>query len=408
MNNIILIQRIVHAVTGILFLFLVTSYLTIYEQGWYYAFLTMVGFYTLFDFGYSESLLHLSSSKISNSDDLLRYSAPKYLKSSVFFFISFTIIGYIFFSYQDQNLSYNWIPIWLLLCLTSSIFLFLMPIFAILQGTGHIREVYFIKLVQNVSSIIFFFIVVLYFVGLLATIAISISAVIVQILYLIKKHNRLFYVYLNSVLSSHSIELPRETFVIHVGISWLAGYIITQFQILIIFIYLSVELSGQFGLTLAMLNTILLISSSKLHLSIPNMTQEATNKNLRNLDQIYIKSIRELFQIYIPGVVIISIFYYLESLSVLTSRMLSFDLMIILAVAILINQIIGSLIIYTRSFLVDPLFKINSLSSLVILLFSIITIKTHGVYGPLVSLLGMQLVVVLPLAIRSIIKIKNV
>ena len=40
-----------------------------------------------------------------------------------------------------------------------------------------------------------------------------------------------------------------------------------------------------------MLNTILLISSSKLHLSIPNMTQEATNKNLRNLDQIYIKSI---------------------------------------------------------------------------------------------------------------------
>ena len=104
MNNIILIQRIVHAVTGILFFFLVTSYLTIYEQGWYYAFLTMVGFYTLFDFGYSESLLHLSSSKTSNSDDLLRYSAPKYLKSSVFFFISFTIIGYIFFSYQDQNL----------------------------------------------------------------------------------------------------------------------------------------------------------------------------------------------------------------------------------------------------------------------------------------------------------------
>ena len=81
--------------------------------------------------------------------------------------------------------------------------------------------------------------------------------------------------------------------------------------------------------------------------------------------------------------------------------------MIILAVAILINQIIGSLIIYTRSFLVDPLFKINSLSSLVILLFSIATIKTHGVYGPLVSLLGMQLVVVLPLAIRSIIKIRN-
>ena len=57
-----------------------------------------------------------------------------------------------------------------------SIFLFSDANICYFAGTGHIREVYFIKLVQNVSSIIFFFIVVLYFVGLLATIAISISA----------------------------------------------------------------------------------------------------------------------------------------------------------------------------------------------------------------------------------------
>ncbi len=408
MNNIILIQRIAHAATGILFLFLVTNYLTIYEQGWYYAFLTLAGFYTLFDFGYSESLLHLSSSKTSNDEDLLRYSAPRYLKSTIIFFILFAIVGYIFFSFQDQNLPYNWTFIWLLLCLSSATFLFLMPMFAILQGAGHIKEVYFIKLLQNISSILLFVIIVFYFVGLLATIAISISAVLVQVVYLIKKHRRLFYIYIHSVLPKHSIELPKEKFIFHVGISWLAGYMITQFQILIIFIYLSVELSGQFGLTLAMLNTILLIASSKLHLSIPSMTQEATNKNHKILDHIYVKSIRELFQIYISGVVIVSMLYFYEDLNILTSRMLSLDLMIFLAVAILVNQIIGSMIIYTRSFLVDPLFKINSLSSLIILFLSTITIKTYGVYGPLMSLLGTQLIIVLPWAIRSIIGIKNV
>jgi hypothetical protein len=100
--------------------------------------------------------------------------------------------------------------------------------------------------------------------------------------------------------------------------------------------------------------------------------------------------------------------YFYEDLNILTSRMLSLDLMIFLAVAILVNQIIGSMIIYTRSFLVDPLFKINSLSSLIILFLSTITIKTYGVYGPLMSLLGTQLIIVLPWAIRSIIGIKNV
>tara|TARA_Y100000389_G_C17414034_1_gene492624 strand:- start:666 stop:1517 length:852 start_codon:yes stop_codon:yes gene_type:complete len=283
-----------------------------------------------------------------------------------------------------------------------------MPIFSILQGIGHIRDVYLIRLIQNISSIVLFVIIVFNFVGLLATVSISISAVIVQVFYFAKKHKRLFYVYLRSVKPYNSVEIVKNKFVLHVGISWLAGYIITQFQILIIFINLSVELSGQFGLTLAMLNTILLISSSKLHLNIPTMTLEATNKNHKNVDKIYYKSMRELFKIYIPGVVIVAALYLTEDFSDLTNRMLSLDLMLTLALAILLNQIIGSIIIYTRSFLVDPLFKISSISSLIILCLSIITINTFGVYGPLISLLGTQLFIVLPFAIKSIINIRNV
>ncbi len=408
MNNIILIQRLVHAATGILFLFLVTNFLTIHEQGWYYAFLTLVGFYTLFDFGYSESLLHISSSKSDDMEKLLKYSAPRYFKSSIIFFVLFIIIGYFLFSYQDQNLSYNWVPIWILLCFSASIFLFLMPIFSILQGTGYIKDVYSVKLIQNISSIIFFFIIVLYLEGLLATVSISVSAIIVQVFYLIKKHKQAFYVYIRSVRSSDSTRLPNNSFVLHVGISWLAGYIITQFQILVVFIYLSVELSGKFGLSLAMLNTILLISSSKLHLNIPDMTREATKGNQKNLDRIYFASLKELFKIYIPGVLAVCLLYYMNDLNFLTDRMLSLNFLIALALAILINQIIGSIIIYTRSFLVDPLFKINSFSSPIILFLSIATINDYGIYGPILSLLGTQLFIVLPLAIKSLIKIRNV
>ena len=216
MNNIILIQRLVHAATGILILFLVTNFLTIHEQGWYYAFLTLVGFYTLFDFGYSESLLHISSSKSDDMEKLLKYSAPRYFKSSIIFFILFTIIGYFLFSYQDQNLSYNWVPIWILLCFCASIFLFLIPIFSILQGTGYIKDVYSVKLIQNILSIIFFIIIVFYLKGLLATVSITVSAIIVQAFYLIRKHKQAFCIYIRSVRTADSTRLPNNSFVLHV------------------------------------------------------------------------------------------------------------------------------------------------------------------------------------------------
>ena len=104
----------------------------------------------------------------------------------------------------------------------------------------------------------------------------------------------------------------------------------------------------------------------------------------------------------------VCLLYYINDLNFLTDRMLSLNFLIALALAILVNQIIGSIIIYTRSFLVDPLFKINSFSSLIILFLSIATINDYGIYGPILSLLGIQLFLVLPLAIKSIVKIRNV
>jgi len=294
----------------------------------------------------------------------------------------FSISGSIFFSIHTHDSIQNIIFIWICLVTSSSFYLFLMPISSILQGIGEIEKVYLMRILQNLLSVLIFFLFIYGHFGVMAVLSITLSGILVQIFYLTINHRDIFVLYLTSIMNDTALKATQEKFTSHVAISWLTGYLNTQFQTLIIFILLSVEISGKFGLTLAVLNTILLIASSKLHLYLPRMTSEGSKGNLTKLNKLFITSLYDIFVIYTIGLITLLAMFYFDIFHLFTSRLLSLDILLILSFALLLNQLLGCIVVYTRSFLVDPLFKLNTYSSIAILILSILSIKNIGVYGP--------------------------
>jgi len=57
----IFFQRLWQALSGVVTILLITHFLTPIQQGWYYSFLSLAAFYTLFDLGLSVVLVQFSA-----------------------------------------------------------------------------------------------------------------------------------------------------------------------------------------------------------------------------------------------------------------------------------------------------------------------------------------------------------
>jgi len=161
------LYRISQAFVGILTIFFITSWFQPGEQGYYYTFNSLIALQIIFEMGFSFVIVQFSAhdfaalhwSKRGNivgpreAVEAFSLFVGKCCKTyTIIAFCAFVIIwvvGNFFFRTADNATPVNWSLPWLLLCLMTMGNLLLTPFFAIIEGSGRVKEINQFKTIQN-------------------------------------------------------------------------------------------------------------------------------------------------------------------------------------------------------------------------------------------------------------------
>lgn len=373
MAHIILLQRLWQGLSGIVLVVLLTHYLNLDEQGWYYSFISLSALFTIFDLGLSVVILQLSAHYFvgnawgkngilsgKNTDQflsLLNQSLRLYLKLGFIFCLLMIPAGIIFFGLSPNHFSFNisWHFAWVVLVIATTLNIFLLPILSAIEGSGLINEIYLVRLVQGVVGSIVCWIVLASGGFLWAASMIPLTAFLVVLAWLLISRPMLLrdaLKYRGAHINWSTVVWPLQW---RIGLSWLSGYLLTQIYTPILFHFQGAEVAGQMGLSLTLANMLGILAQSWIARRVPAMAQAVNQKNWQAFDQIFRRDFMVSVAFYLLGILAFCFFYFLISDTKYVERILSFWPFLGLLVVVLINHINGALAAHLRSYKKEPL-----------------------------------------------------
>jgi len=417
--NIVFAFRVIHAFFALVILYFISQYLSPVQQGWYYTFLSFSALIYLFDFGLSTALVHISAIEFAKSkwgmngaiiggdtkrfEDFINIAFHKYIKLAFFYFFIIFPFGILYFNLSQSSQDIFWFIPWIIHIISAALSLICFPFINIIEGTGNIKEIYKLKIIQVSLGTILCCIFIYFNNPLIAVSMILLSLFLTTILWLLiyRKNN------LTSVLKIKGKFNWKENvdpFKNKIGLTFLGSYLFTQIYTPILFYYEDPSLAGKFGLSLAIANMVGIISSSWITINIPKMTKAVAEKEFKFFKRLFMKSFLKSVVFLILSLITLIVFYLFFEKYEITNRLLDFYSFIGLLVIILIMHIINSIVIYLRCFKKEPLVIIHFVCSVVTLFIGILFIPHYSVNGLISIILIIQILIALPI---SIIRLKK-
>lgn len=410
--NIVLIYRLVHAAFAVVTLFFITNFLTPIEQGWYYAFLSFAALIYLFDFGLSAALIHIGAIEFSNfkwgrkgaidndsSDiyqNLINKSFQKYLTLSFWFFILIFPFGIYYFSENHTSNQFQWLIPWFILCISSSLHLLCFPFLSLIEGSGNIKEIYFVKIIQIVFGSIFCWLLIYYNYPLYASSMVFLFVALISFFWILTYRPKNIP---KKILTKNKFDWEKiSNFKNKVGFTFLGLYLFTQIYTPLIFYLKDPSIAGQYGLTLAIANMLGLISGSLMAINIPKMTKAVTNNNLDNFSIIFKKSFFQSTIFLFVGILFTIFVYDMIDGFYLTDRLLGFFDFTGVLFIIFMTHITTSFVIYFRCFKREPLVFWHIFLTILTLLAGVIIIINFSISYLIICILLSQVFLFFPIS----------
>ena len=190
-------------------LYLIATYFTSAEQGYYYTFGSILSATIFFELGLGMVLtqyashefallnwgengsLHGDTVALSRLISLIRKSVKWYGVLSVLVIIFLTPGGIAFLSSNPISGEIHFVLPWIILVIFSSLTLFITPLLAILEGCGRVADIQKMKLYQISFGALFIWIVILSKGDLLAASSLAITNFIIAIFWIFRKYKGL-------------------------------------------------------------------------------------------------------------------------------------------------------------------------------------------------------------------------
>jgi O-antigen/teichoic acid export membrane protein len=408
----VLSQRIWQGLSGLITVFILTYYLSPIEQGWYYSLLSLATLYIIFDFGLSNALIQIMShlfvdqgwishgeikgNKAKEISELSYQLLRFYLILFLIFILLILPFGFLFFGHKTNNEVMNWQAPWIALVVSAALNLITLPFAAIFEGSGEVKAVYKLRLLQGISASIAAWVVIINGFALWGPATFFFVSVLVFIFWIFKYK----FIFIKKILQSRSSKINwiSQIWPIHwrVGISWISTYFFTQSFVPILFYAQNAELAGQMGLSLTLANMLALIAQSWIAYQVPDMAKAAASKNWNLLDQIFKDNLLISTGVYVIGALIALLLYFSYSSSPYIERLLSPIGMIGLLFIVLINHIIGCFITHLRSYKKEPLAWVLFLGTLIALPLMLIYSSRYAEIGMVAIVLFIQIIFIIP------------
>lgn len=409
----VVIQRIWQGLSGLTTVFILTYYLSPIEQGWYYSLISLATLYVIFDFGLSNALIQIASHlfvgqrwlshgeiKGDKSQKIFHLGSHilKLYLTLFFIFILFMVpFGFWFFGYKDNQIL-NWHMPWIALVVGSGLAMLTLPFIAIYEGSGEVKSVYKLRLIQGILGSIVSWVFMANGFGLWSPSIFFFVSFAVFIFWFIK-NNPIFIkkIFLNKPVK---INWAKQIWPLHwrVGLTWISTFFFTQMFVPILFYTQNIRLTGQMGLSLTLANMLGLFAQSWIAYGAPDMAKAVASKNWNLLDSSFKRNFVISIFVYISSSLLTIFLYLFFSNSAYVHRLLPLSSFVGLLLIVFFNHIIGCFILHLRSYKKEPLAKILFLGTIIALPLMVRFASSHAELGLIGVALVMQAIFILPIS----------
>ncbi len=309
-------------IAGPVGLFLVATFLTRTEQGYYYTFGSILGLTIVFELGLDYVIVQFTSHEMAGlrwslqgkleGDPvakarlacLLRLCLKWYGAASLFAIVLVGPVGYWFFArHSALNPQVLWQIPWIWVVVASGINLCGNPILAVLEGTGLIAEVGQLRLVQAVASSLMLWLALCARWALMAVPLMSTTTLLVTGVWLLSKKRRaladlLSFRHVGASLSWRSELLPMQW---RIAVACLSGYFVFQISNPVLFTYQGPAAAGQMGLSLSVMLAVFGVGLAWVNTKGPVFGTLIARREFQQLDVLFRRALRQSFAVVFLG-----------------------------------------------------------------------------------------------------------
>lgn len=397
--------RLLQGVGGLLTVLMVSQFLSKQEQGYYYTFSSILAVQIFFELGLSGIIVQFAAHEmahikvdsdaasflgneknLSRLSSLLKFTLKWFSYMSLILIIILNVAGFIFFGYFGEKSSgINWKSPWVIVSVSTSFSLVVNAILSFLEGIGKIKDVAKLRLFQIATQLIVLAVCFVLGMKLFAFPIANLLALLVSFLCIVFSAKLQLLKKLWEIPTTYKVNYKKEIFPLQwkISLSWISGYFIYQIFNPLIFIFEGSVAAGRMGMTLAVINGILLVSLSWINTRIPVFSNLIAKNEYSQLDKLFNRTVLQSTIISILGICVFIIgFFYLQYFNIeYYRRFLPLPLIIILSLGYIINQVISSLAIYLRSHKKEPLLVYSVVSAILICSSTFFMGKYFGIDG---------------------------
>lgn len=321
-TNVVALQKIIQAITGLGTAFMVTHFLSAEEQGYYYTIGCILSSYIIFDLGLSSYLLQKSAqlshgleinesgqiSPIGKSRDkfiaFAHWTFNWYRNAGITALLILAPVGiYILSRNNDSAIDFNWFWPWILIAISIGLSMPSIGFFSIMEGANLIKETYLLRITHYIIGALFAWYLIGLGRGLYSQAAPLIATVIVCYGWIFYKYRNLYQEKpkpIQSDITSSILPKIKYTFCI-----WLSNYIFLNVPVILNFISGRIEESGQLGLSLIIANIGGAIAFSPSTASLPKVINKLHSNENRVANQIFFLKLKVSLFIYFFGTLLL-------------------------------------------------------------------------------------------------------
>lgn len=307
-----LFARVFSLVASPILLWMVSTYLTPVEQGYYFTLYSLTALSIFFELGLGMVITQFASHEFAHlrwTDDL-RLEGDRFALSRLSSLLSISLkwygaicglflmvvipLGLYLFGQESHRHPVPFLLPMILMILFFALGTFTIPLASILEGCGKVGEIHRLRFLQSVCSSCTVITVLFFGGGLLAVPAEYIATFFVFAFWLLKNYRRPLTALLDrdTRLPGHNISWRRGVLPMQwrVALTWISAYFQNYLFVPVLFAYRGAVEAGQMGMTLRLITIIYTFSLGWLFTKAPYLGALIQKKDFQSLDRLALAS----------------------------------------------------------------------------------------------------------------------
>lgn len=373
-----LLFRFWSILAGVVTLLFIPTFLTGVEQGYYYAFASLLALQIFFELGMNQVILQIVSHEAAHLTrvkefqmagaafhlDRLSYLVKKlrlwYSFASIGFLLVVGFAGILFFNRQVELSQSHWLGAWLLLVVATAGNLYWSPALALMEGCGSVGEVAKLRLVQSIIGYFFTWLGLVFGFGLWVTVLVPLVAFFCTSYWLTKINGLRVWLLTRKITDgSTRIDWRVEVFPFQwrIALSWISGYFIFQLFTPVVFQTQGAVQAGRLGVALNVFNAIVTVGMSWVNAKIPVMAGYISRNERSALNKIFFEVFWRSFFFVVLGVIaFIALVFWGSAVGIhYASKISSVQVLMCLGTVSIINIFVFSAAAYMRAHKEEPM-----------------------------------------------------